>query len=33
MQDYRDLIMAAEYDGEVRVRDFDDPFVRADDHA
>jgi hypothetical protein len=33
MQDWRDLIMAAEYEGEVRVRDFDHPFVRADDHA
>ena len=33
MQDYRDLIMAAEYDGEVRARNFDDPFRKADDNA
>jgi hypothetical protein len=33
MLDYRDLIMAAEYEGDVRVRDFSRPFTTYDGKA
>jgi hypothetical protein len=33
MMDYRDLIVAAEYEGDIRVRDFSKPFMKTEESA